>query len=372
MRIGIDAHHLNGKPQGSRTYLLELIRALARISDDELLVFSFRPEETRALLGVERLGHHRVYPRSARLRLPFVVPLLELRHRLDLFHSQYVAPPFSFVPDVVTLHDVLFETHPNLFEGAFSRRSVALIRRSARRARAVLTVSEFSRSAILERYRLPEERVFVTPNAVDHDAFRPLAPPDIEPASVRERYGLRAPFVLTVGRIEPRKNLSRLLRAFARVRARLGAELVLAIAGAPDFRSDEVVAEAERLPPGSVSFLGAVSDTDLPALYNLAEALAYPSLVEGFGMPVLEAMACGTPVLTSSRGALPEVGGDAVLTVSPEDEEAIASGLERVLTDGELRRTLKAAGPRRARGFTWAETARSTLEAYRAAAGGPL
>jgi glycosyltransferase involved in cell wall biosynthesis len=364
MRIGIDAHHVNGKPQGSRTYLLELIKALSRLelpANDEIIVYSFRPDETSALLPGRELSHRRVFPETARVRLPFVAPALALRDRLSVLHSQYVAPPFSFVPDVVTIHDILFETHPELFEGAFSARSVGLIRRSARRAAMVLTVSEFSRRAIVERYRLPAEKVLVTPNGVDREAFRPLG---TEPAGIRERYGLDGPFVLFVGRIEPRKNLPRLIRAFSRARESLGGGIRLVVAGQEDFRSREVFQEAERQAETSVVFLGAVPDADLPGLYNLAEALAYPSLAEGFGIPVLEAMACGTPVLASPRGALPEVGGDAVLWVEPEDEEALAEGIERIVSETDLRERLRAAGPLRAERFEWRQTAMGTLEAY--------
>jgi glycosyltransferase involved in cell wall biosynthesis len=335
------------------------------LAEDELVVYSFRPGETSALLPAKELAHRRVFPDSARIRLPFVVPALALRDRLSVLHSQYIAPPFSLVPDVVTIHDILFETHPELFEGAFSERSVGLIRRTARRAAVVLTVSEFSRRALVDRYHLPPEKVLVTPNGVDREAFRPL---QTEPAGIRERYRLDGPFVLFVGRIEPRKNLPRLIRAFSRIRGKVGDGIRLVIAGQEDFRSREVFEEAKRQGERSVVFLGAVPDADLPALYNLAEALVYPSLAEGFGIPVLEAMACGTPVLASPRGALPEVGGDAVLWVEPEDEEALAGGIERILTDSELRGRLRAAGPARAERFDWNETARVTLEAYRRAA----
>jgi glycosyltransferase involved in cell wall biosynthesis len=186
---------------------------------------------------------------------------------------------------------------------------------------------------------------------------------------VRSRHRLEGPFVLAVGRIEPRKNLVRLVRAFSRARKTLSGGVRLAIAGQEDFRSRDVFDEAARQPEGSIVFLGAVPDEDLPALYSLAEAVAYPSLAEGFGIPVLEAMACGTPVLASPRGALPEVGGDAVLWAEPEDEEDLARGLERILTDSGLRQRLRAAGPPRARLFDWDETAKRTLEAYHQAAG---
>jgi glycosyltransferase involved in cell wall biosynthesis len=369
MRIGIDAHHLNGKPQGSRSHLVGLIRALSRISDDELWIYSFEPDETRKLLCSPALGHRRVFPESARARVPFVVPALQLIDRLDVFHSQYVAPPLSLVPDVVTIHDVLFETHPELFEGAFSRRSVHLIRRSARRARVVLTVSEFSRRALLDLYQLPEDKVRVTPNAVDPERFRPLGG---AVDGVRERYRLDAPFLLSVGRLEPRKNLARLVRAFGRVRARLDPELRLVLVGTHDFRFRDVLEEVERQPEGTVRILGPVSDEDLPALYHLSEALVYPSLAEGFGLPVLEALACGTPVLSSPRGALPEVGGDAVLWVDPEDEDDLAAGIESIVTDRELREALRRRGLEQARLFDWERTAKGTLEAYHAAASARL
>ncbi len=366
MRIGIDAHHINGKPQGSRTYLIELIRALARLATDELIVYSFRPEETKAVLAAEGVAHRRVFPESARVRLPLVVPALAFRDRLAVLHSQYVIPLVSSTRDVVTIHDILFETHPDLFEGAFSERSKALIRRSARRARLVLTVSEFSRSALIERYELSPDKVVVTPNGVDRQVFRPFP---ADSTGVRERHGLDGPFLLAVGRIEPRKNLVRLIRAFSRARERLSGGVRLVVVGQEDFRSRDVFQEAARQPEGSIVFLGAVPDADLPALYNQAEALAYPSLTEGFGIPLLEAMACGTPVLAARRGALPEVGGDAVLWIEPEDEEAIARGIERILSDSELRRRLRGAGPSRARLFDWSDTAKRTLQAYHQARG---
>jgi len=359
MRIGIDAHHLNGKPQGSRTYLLHLIRALVPLleEDDELRIFSFDPDATQ---GLVEGSHHRIFPPTAKLRLPLVVPVLELAHGLDLFHSQYLAPPWSFIPEVVTIHDVLFETHPELFEGAFSARSTSLIRRSAKRARVVLTVSEYSRRAILESYGLPEDRVIVTPDAVDPSRFRPLETP---PVALLKRFELDRPFVLCVGRLEPRKNVERLIGAFSKLKG----AVTLALAGASDFRYRGILERVAASPEGTVKLLGPVSDEDLPGLYNLADALAYPSLAEGFGMPVLEAMACGTPVVTSRRGALPEVGQDAVVYVDPEDEDDIAEALRKVLGDTELRERLRAAGIARAKELRWNETARRTLEAYRRA-----
>ncbi len=366
MRIGIDGHHLNGKPQGSRTYLRGLIQELSRIApDDRFFIYSFQPEETRRLLPAPSLTHRRVFPESARLRLPLVVPALEMRDRLSVFHSQYICPPVSVVPEVVTIHDILFETHPDLFVDAFSRLSVWLIRRSARRARRVLTVSDFSRRALLERYRLPEDKVVAIHDAVDHARFYPMTGRDEQErlAQVKKRYALERPYVLSVGRLEPRKNLVRLIRAFRQAREKLDPGLELILVGKKDFRFEEIEEEIQRSPDG-VRLLGPVPDDDLPALYNLARVFAFPSLVEGFGMPVLESMACGTPVVASRRGALPEVGGDAVAWVEPEDEEAIAVAVADLLTDTDRAARLRAAGLEKAQEFSWENAARQTLTVY--------
>lgn len=366
MRIGIDGHHLNGKPQGSRTYLLGLIQQLARIApDDRFFIYSFAPEETRRLFDAPSFTHRRVFPESARLRLPFVVPALEMRDRLSVFHSQYICPPLSLVPEIVTIHDILFETHPDLFMGAFSRRSVELIRRSARRARRVLTVSDFSRRALLERYRLPEDKVVTIHDAVDHARFHPMTGADERNrlGQVKKRYALGKPYVLSVGRLEPRKNLVRLIRAFRQARRKLDPGLELILVGQKDFRFAEIEEEIQSAPDG-VRFLGPVPDEDLPALYNLARIFVFPSLVEGFGMPLLESMACGTPVVASRRGALPEVGGDAVAWVEPEDEEAIAVVITDLMTDTGRADHLRRAGLAKAQEFSWETAARQTLAVY--------
>ena len=156
MRIGLDAHQLNGKPQGIRTYLLHLIRHLARLLDtrEEILAYSYDPKASERILGSGGVQHRRIFPRGAYLRVPLVVPALELRDRLAVFHSQYVCPLWSPAAEVVSIHDILFETHPELFVGALSRTSVRLIRLSAHRARFVLTGSQFSRGMLLEHYGL--------------------------------------------------------------------------------------------------------------------------------------------------------------------------------------------------------------------------
>jgi glycosyltransferase involved in cell wall biosynthesis len=241
-----------------------------------------------------------------------------------------------------------------------------MTRLSARVADAVIVPSQAVRADVVRILGLPSERVFAIPEAAG-PAFRPQDASAIE--AVRRRYGLDGPFVLSVGSLEPGKNRERLLQAFARMRAR-GLEHMLVVAGQRAWRyeGDEPLAQRLGL-AGSVRFLGHVPQADLPALYSAADLFAFPSLYEGFGLPALEAMACGTPVVASNVSAVPEVVGDAALQVSPLDVEALAGAMERVLRDERLRADLRERGLKRAARFSWEETARRTAEVYKWAAG---
>ncbi|MBE3597553.1 MAG: nucleotide sugar dehydrogenase [Limnochordaceae bacterium] len=227
--------------------------------------------------------------------------------------------------------------HPEWFAPAFARWYAWLWPRLSRRVAAVLTVSGFSRERIMERFGLPSERVRVVPNGVDPSRFFPQG--DTSVASVRRRLGLAAPYVLMVASRDPRKNLGRVLRAWGRVHE-VDPDVELVIAGAAHRVFQEV--EAGELP--FVRHLGYVQDSDLPALYTGAEVFVYPSLYEGFGLPVLEAMACGVPVVTSPTGPMPEVAGDAAVLVDPYDPDAIADGILRLLGSAEERAVLDARG----------------------------
>jgi len=201
-------------------------------------------------------------------------------------------------------------------------------------------------------------------DAVDHARFHPMSEPAEQEylAQVKKRYALERPYVLNVGRLEPRKNLVRLIRAFRQARKKLDLGLELILVGKKDFRFEDIEEEIQE--SDGVRLLGPIPDEGLPALYNLAKVFAFPSLVEGFGMPVLESMACGTPVVASRRGALPEVGGSAVAWVEPEDEEAIATALADVLSDTDRAAGLRRAGLEKAQEFSWENAARQTLAVY--------
>jgi glycosyltransferase involved in cell wall biosynthesis len=278
---------------------------------------------------------------------------------LDLFHyTDFSRPPLAKgTPFVATLHDVTFLLSKEYHREADREALEAMTRATLRDARLVLTDSEAARRDLVERAGADPARVRAVPLAAEARFFEPVGAEDL--AAVRARHRLPARFLLAVGTIEPRKNHARLVRALARCRERLP----LVVAGKRGWLTDAFDAAA-RASPVEVRALGHAPDADLPALYRLAEAVAYPSLAEGFGLPVVEAMACGAPVVTSNRSSLAEVAGNACVLVDPEDEAAIADGIDRARRG---RARLAELGPRRARELSWEKTARATLAAYREA-----
>ena len=281
----------------------------------------------------------------------------------DLVHGPvFVGPLFSPCPSVVTIHDLSFIRFPALFRPANRLYLTVLTRLAARRARRLIAVSAHTAEEAARLLGVPLARIDVVYHGVD-PAFCPL--PASEVAAFRQRQGLPERFVLFVGTLEPRKNLVRLVEAFARIRAgRVG----LVLAGGKGWLYDELFASVEALGlTKEVIFPGYVTNEELPLWYNAATALAYPSVYEGFGLPVLEAQACGTPVLTSNVSSLPEAAGDAALTVDPYDVEALAAGLHRLLADEPLRLQLRERGLAHARQFSWPRTAQETARVYRRA-----
>ncbi|BAU48125.1 mannosyl transferase [Sulfurifustis variabilis] len=272
--------------------------------------------------------------------------------------------PLAVSRQVVTIHDWAVMDHPEWFSPRFSALYRFLLPRLVARVRRVITVSRFSRERILEATRVDPERVVVVPNAVGPE-FRPQSRE--RTASMRRSLRLKSDrYVLSLGSIEPRKNIPRVLSAWRMAQRQLPSDVWLVIAGAPGsasvFRAVPLNALPER-----VQLIGRVPEAELPALYTGAIALVYPSLYEGFGLPLLEAMASGTPVIGSSRGAMPEVVEAAGLLVDPRVPEAIAEAVVRVVVRTDLWKTLRHRGLERARRFSWKETARQTLAVLREA-----
>jgi glycosyltransferase involved in cell wall biosynthesis len=289
--------------------------------------------------------------------------------RADLLHSTSAYLPWPApCPCVLTIHDLAIYRFPEAFPRANRTLGRWLFEASVRRAAALIAVSEATRRDAIDLLGVDSARITAIPEAAD-PIFRPVRDP-AELARVRAAHGLARPYVLSVATTEPRKNLRRLLAACAVCREALGREIELVLVGAKGWLDGPLEEDVRRLAAvGVVRLTGYVPRGDLPALYSGAAVVAYPSLYEGFGLPVLEALACGAPVLTSNRSSLPEVAGDAALLVDPTDYEAIAVGLRTLLEDDALAATLRRRGPARAARFTWEAAARATLAVYARAAG---
>ena len=283
------------------------------------------------------------------------------RMRADIAHYPANIGPLLPAPNaVVTVHDLSFLRHPEWFR--FERASYyrLAVGRGVRHATRVIAVSQATASDLVEILRVSPDRIDVIPNGVD-ECFQPTG--DEEHAAVRQRYGLPPRFFLYLGTLEPRKNLVRLILAYEQIAASCPIDLVLA--GRNGWKTGPIHAQATRSAYAArIHFPGFVRRDDLPAMMGAADAFVYPSLFEGFGIPVTEAMACGTPVLTSNTSSLPEVAGEAALLVDPYDIDAIAKAMQRLAEDERLRGELTVRGNERAARFTWRETARRTLETY--------
>jgi glycosyltransferase involved in cell wall biosynthesis len=368
MHIAIDAHSVGTGLAGNETYAANLVEALAEVDRENRYTVYVTKAEAEARFGGRwgNVGVRRTLPHTPLVRIPVTLSA-ELRRRpVDLLHVQYTAPPLAPCPVVATIHDLSFEHIPETFKLRSRVQLRLTVRATARRAAHVIAPSEYTRRDLVETYGLDPARVTAIPLAVS-PRFRP-----VEEAGaverVKGRYGIAGEYVLAVGSIQPRKNLARLVRAYSALRRGRGRSNLpqLVLVGQPAWLYGDTLRtiEEERLGK-SVILTGYVSEGDLPALYTGALLFAYPSFYEGFGLPPLEAMSCGAPVLTGDRTSLPEVVGDAGLAVDPFDTDALAAGLARLIDDDALRAELRERGLTRARRFDWRETARMTLQVYR-------
>lgn len=296
-----------------------------------------------------------------------LLPLQLRRLRADLLHAPaYVAPLASPCPTVVTVHDLSFLRSPEFFRRRNRLYLGALTRLACQRAAAVITISDYTAQEVRSLLGVPESRIFkIYPGVASR--FRPLLQADV--AHFRRERGLPDRFVLFLGTLEPRKNLIRLIQAFARLPDK---DVHLVIAGAKGWFYEAIFAEVERLDMSErVHFPGFVPEEEQVLWYNAAHLFAYVSNCEGFGMPVLEALACGTPTVTAATTSMPEVGGGAAAMVPPDDVAAMADVLHDVLTDTQARAAMRETGLQHAARFSWAEAARQTAQVYRAALGYP-
>lgn len=338
--LTINGHFRNQTVTGVQRYALEITREFRRMGA------SYRwidPPESLRSDALRQLW--------MQLRMPSKVG------EGDLLWSPTNTGPASCRNQVVTLHDLADQIHPEWF----SRRYVAwrrvILPRLLRNVRGIITISEYSRRTIVDRFPFAEEKIEVIYNGVNTEHFYRRGEEEVE--RVRRSLGLHRPYLVTVGSLDPRKNINRLLRAWKGLPREVREEHELVIAGAS---SDKFNFELDERPAETVRFLGYVDHAKLPALYCGARGFVYPSLFEGFGLPVLEAMACGVPVYTSNTTALGEIANGTALKGDPEDTDALAEGMRRLLESSSLREEYADKGLRYARRYGWDETARKTLD----------
>lgn len=375
MRILVEYTAAIAQGAGIGRYTRSLVDALLRVDhDDRFTLFSAeRPSDARGFPSAADLrtvtgplDNRRMTILWHRLGVPLPIELLA--GRADVLHApDFSLPPSVGASTVVTIHDLAFMTHPECAVPALRAYLNRVVPRAVRRADHIIAVSQRTADDLVDLLGVEPKKITVIHLGVDPSVRR--VEDEARLREVAARYELRRPFALAVGTIEPRKNFARLIEAFSIARARPGGPAQLVIAGRKGWLYDDVFQAVERLGlHDSVRFLDYVPDDDLPVLYTLASVVAMPSLYEGFGIPVVEAMACGTPVVASAAGSLPEIVGDAGLLAPPEDVSSLADALSQAVSDEAMRERMVARGRERVRDFDWDEAARRHVAVYHAVA----
>lgn len=382
MRIGIDARFLTHPQMGGfKTYTENLVAALANIdTDNEYVLYLDRSPSEQTKLSASSNFIYRIVPGM----LPVLgMPWREqvglshqiMRDKLDLFHAPSLTAPLRLTcPLVVTIHDMIWyfpEKFSNSKSRSVQRKMMEWYYRlvpqfAIRHAAAILTVSQAAKESITQQFGLPVEKLFVTHEAASQ-VYGPVKDPQ-QIKAIRHKYKLTFEFILAIGSADPRKNISTLVQAYALLPPDLQNRYKLVIVWTHHFLTTKLAKQIEKLKlTNNVQFLKQVSNEDLVLLYNAASLFAFPSRYEGFGLPLLEAMACGAPVIASNNSSIPEIVGDAGLLVETEDVETLASTMVHVLTDETTQRQLIQKGFERAASFSWEKCAYQTVAVYKQA-----
>jgi len=361
VKVAIDAHMIGQRETGNETYVVNLLRALASgWPDDDYQMLTPNVADLVSRLELpSTAGAVKVWPGWSPLRITLGIPAVAWRRRSDVLHmTTYVTPPLSTVPTVVTVHDVSYLVHPQFLSRRVRTILRTLVPISVRRSVRVIAVSEHTKKDLIRFYKTAADKIAVTPLAPG-PAFVQMP----QAARAQLPFGIVEPFVLAVGNLEPRKNLGRLLEAFlVVVRNGFQGQLVLAGKGAG---AEGITTWSRRNGlEGRIVLTGFVTEADLVLLYNRAKLFAYPSLYEGFGLPPIEAMACGCPVVASNSSALPETLDSAALLVDPESVGALAEAMTAVLGQEALAASLRQKGMERAGSLSWHKTAALTRAVY--------
>lgn len=374
MRVCIDIRSVTSRRTGVGNYVLSLLAAMGRVAPEQAISLLARLDNVTCLDGLPsgEMIHaafvHENHPMGD-LWEHLLLPRTLRKRGVDVFHGPAMLVPFrGKAATVVTVHDLVPFTLADTVPGKYAAYMRWHLQRLARSKAHFIAPSQATANDLHEVLGLAEDRVTVVHEAA-REEFRPITDDDNTLQSARFRYGLDGPFVMHLGNIEPRKNLARLVPAFLKAADQVMPQCKLVITGQRAWLADKLMAEIGSLAKDKrLVFTGYLPGEDLPVLMNLALAFAFPSLHEGFGLPALEALACGAPVLAGRAGSLPEVVGDAAVLVDPLNIDDIAEGLSRLMADESLRYDLAQAGPKRATAFSWDEAARQTLAVYQRAA----
>lgn len=365
MRIGLFLGSAGSNSGGPERYETELLRSIAAIdNENQYEIFClFRGGPERIGVAQDNFTYHTLWPSFRPVSMVTSLPLKLFSHRLDFVHA-------TFIPPIITPCDYAFTLvctspfeHPELYPLPIRIRLLALLGLAVRKARLIICISQHIEDVIRERFALPPDRTAVIPLAAN-PSFRPI-PEAACRSFVRDRYGIGVPYFLFSGRWEPRKNIVRILEAFHRFKCEVRSGLKLVLTGERTWAAKDAEETIRRNKmEDEIIDLGKSPVAELPYLYAGAQALIYPSLWEGFGLPILEAMGAGTPVITSNNSSMAEIGRSAALLVDPYSIDDIASAMQRIIADSKLHADLRTRGLARAKLFSWENTAKRTLAVY--------
>ncbi|HOL48968.1 MAG TPA: glycosyltransferase family 1 protein [bacterium] len=365
IKIGIEAHAIGMKQGGNERYIEGLLRGLSKLNPPDLqfIVFLNHMAEIPSFLkGHPSFSFEKVSTSSIK-RLMLDLPSKIKRTNIDVLHTQYHIPPFVQIPSVITLHDVSYLIHPEFFPFFERIKMKTLMPSSIRKAKKIITVSQFSKREILKKYGDIDEKVCITYNGVSEE-FKPVNEEKIQ--QVLTKHKIFRPYIISVSNLQPRKNLQGLISAYSLIlKKKEDFPCCLVITGKKLWLYDEIFSAGEPTIKEKILFTDYVENDDLIALYSGAEMLVYPSFYEGFGLPVLEAMACGCPVIASASSSLPEIVEEAGILVDPYNSQEISSAILTLHQNGNLQKELKEKGLKQAKKFSWMECAKKTVEVYR-------
>ncbi|MCM8821338.1 MAG: glycosyltransferase family 4 protein [Candidatus Omnitrophica bacterium] len=365
-RIGIDAHAIGLQHGGNERYAEGLLKGLSEIDTNQFKFTVFLNEKARVpdfLKNNPAFKFRRVSSNPGK-RFLFDLPTNVKKSGIDLLHTQYHIPFSINIPSVITLHDVSYLTHPEFFPISERLKMKFMMPYSIRKAKKIITVSEFSKKEILKMYKNVGEKICAIYNGISDD-FKPANNAEIQ--QTLEKYQIRKPYILTVSNLQPRKNLKGLIDSFSRIQ-RKNSEFFcsLVIVGKKLWLYDDIFTEVRNSEfKEKIIITGYLENRDLISLYSGAEMFVYVSFYEGFGFPPIEAMACGCPVITSNTSSLSEITGDASIKVNPENSEEIASAIARLYQNKKLKENLIEKGFMQAKKFSWKECAKKTIEIYK-------